>query len=73
MIFIGSSIKISIILSKFAAQLYKMYKIKIESAPKTPKPDFSGLQLTENQQAFRELFSRKDLSEGTQNWNMPVS
>lgn len=37
-----------------------------ESAPQTRKPDSSSLQLAENQQSFRGLFNRKELSEETQ-------
>jgi alpha-L-rhamnosidase len=44
-------------------------KIKNESAPKTLKTDFNGLQRTENQGVYLCILSMKDLSEGTQKCN----
>ena len=46
-------------------RFFKNKNLFFESAPKTPKPNFTALQLVENQYAFLEKFWQKEFSEGT--------
>ena len=45
-------------------RFFKNKNLIFESAPKTPKPNFTALQLVENQYAFSENFGKKTFRRG---------